>query len=463
MAIVGSVLVIWQHARVGEDMLYRTALGQIEDWANAKTSQGLLITGARQVGKTTAVRQFAKNRYDTFVEINFLETPSAISLISAARNTEDLLLRITALADKELVSGSTLIFFDEIQEFEDILTWAKFLSERTDFDYVFSGSLLGVDLFGIRSWPVGFLDELTMFPLTFEEFCLSQGVQPTILDLAHESIDARKPVVDFIHHKLMDLHTRYLLVGGLPEPLQRFIDTNDMVALRRAHKGVFDLYEYDIARHMQDNEGIRFTQSVYESIPGQLNKENKRFKYSSMGKAGVIHDGDLRFSRLESSFDWLGAAGIALPTTRLDEPRFPLALYEHRASFKLYLNDVGLLMSRLSGTATREVLAGRDDINYGSPYENYVAQELLASGHELFYYANTKRGEVDFVLENKQEGTVSLVEVKSGKAYKRHVALNNLLSVGDYEFSEAIVLCNANVSHEENRVYLPIYAAGWLE
>ena len=237
MAIVGSVLVIWQHARVGEDMLYRTALGQIEDWANTKTSQGLLITGARQVGKTTAVRQFAKNRYDTFVEINFLETPSAISLISAARNTEDLLLRITALADKELVSGSTLIFFDEIQEFEDILTWAKFLSERTDFDYVFSGSLLGVDLFGIRSWPVGFLDELTMFPLTFEEFCLSQGVQPTILDLAHESIDARKPVVDFIHHKLMALHTRYLLVGGLPEPLQRFIDTNDMVALRRAHKG----------------------------------------------------------------------------------------------------------------------------------------------------------------------------------------------------------------------------------
>ncbi len=443
-------------------MLERAALGKIDEWVRTKTSQGLLITGARQVGKTTAVREFAKGRYDTFVEINFLETPSAIPLLSAARNTDDLLLRITALGNKELVSGSTLIFFDEIQEFEDILTWAKFLAERTDYDYVFSGSLLGVDLFGIRSWPVGFLEEMTMFPLTFDEFCRAVGTPPSLVAIARTAVEKREAVPDFIHDSLMGLHARYLLVGGLPEPLQRFIDTNDMVALRRAHKGVFDLYEYDIARHMRDNEGIRFTQAVYEAIPGQLNKENKRFKYSNLDKVGVVHKGDLRFSRLESSFDWLGAVGIALPVLRLDEPRFPLGLYENRASFKLYLNDVGLLMSRLSGDATLQVLAGRQDVNYGSPYENYVAQELLASGHKLYYYTNSKRGEVDFVLEDQRKGTVSLVEVKSGKSYKRHVALTNLLQVADYDFAEAIVLCNANVSCEGQRTYLPIYAAGWL-
>lgn len=443
-------------------MLKRKAIEQIESWANSKTNQGLLVTGARQVGKTTAVREFARNRYDVFVEINFLETPSAVDIIASARDTDDLMLRISALSDKELVGNRTLVFFDEIQEFEDILTWAKFLAEKSDYDYVFSGSLLGVELFGIRSWPVGFLDEVTMFPLTFEEFCEALGMQSALLERARDAVFHREPVPDFIHDKLMNLHERYLLVGGLPEPLQRYVDTNDMVALRRAHKGVFDLYEYDIARHMRDNEGIRFTQAVYEAIPGQLNKENKRFKYSNLGKAGSVHSGDLRFSRLESSFDWLGAAGIALPTSRLEEPRFPLALYENRSSFKLYMNDVGLLMSRLSGEATREVLAGRRDVNFGSPYENFVAQELLASGRKLFYYANSKRGEIDFVLEDSSTGNISLIEVKSGKSYKRHVALDNLMSVGDYEISEAIVLCNANTRRERGRSYLPIYAAGWL-
>ena len=444
-------------------MLARTATDQIASWARAKTSQGLLITGARQVGKTTAVREFAKGRYETFVEINFLENPSAVRVISGARNTDDLLLRISALSSKELVPGKTLVFFDEIQEFQDILTWAKFLEERSEYDYVFSGSLLGVDLFGVRSWPVGFLDELTMFPLTFEEFCRACGTPAPLIELARESVDRREAVPDFIHEKLMELHERYLLVGGLPEPVQRYLDTNDMVALRRAHKGVFDLYEYDIARHMEDNEGARFTQAVYEAIPGQLNKENKRFKYSGLARDGSLHKGDLRFSRLESSFDWLGAAGVALPALRLDEPRFPLGLYENRASFKLYLNDVGLLMSRLSGEASLEVLSGRHDINYGSPYENFVAQELLASGHGLFYYASSKRGEVDFVIEDKATGRVSLVEVKSGKTYKRHVALSNLLSVGDYQIAEAIVLCNGNVERAGDRVYLPVYAAGWLK
>lgn len=443
-------------------MLQRQAIGQIEAWAREKTHQGLLITGARQVGKTTAVREFARGRYATFVEINFLENPSAIDIVSAARNADDLLLRISALSDKELVPASTLVFFDEVQEFEDILTWAKFLLEKTEYDYIFSGSLLGVDLFGIRSWPVGFLDELTMFPLTFEEFCLATGMQSQLIDIARDSVAARMPVPDFVHDKLMDLHARYLLVGGLPEPLQRYLDTNDMVALRRAHKGVFDLYEYDIARHMRENEGIRFTQAVYEAIPGQLNKENKRFKYANLGRQGAVHKGDLRFSRLESSFDWLGAAGVALPTLRLDEPRFPLAFYENRASFKLYMNDVGLLMSRLAGSATKEMLAGRNDVNYGSPYENYVAQELLARGFDLFYYSNSKRGEVDFVIEDQAVGTVSLVEVKSGKSFKRHVALDNLMSAGDYELAEAIVLCNNNVELVNGRSYLPIYAAGWL-
>lgn len=162
-----------------------------------------------------------------------------------------------------------------------------------------------------------------MFPLTFEEFCLACGTPRSLIELVKQAIVSREAVPDFIHQKLIELHARYLLVGGLPEPVQRFLDTNDLVALRRAHKGVFNLYEFDIARHMSDNEGARFTRAVFEAIPGQLNKKNKRFKYSNLRKNGTMHKGDLRFSRLESSFDWFGRLASRCPRCAWASRAFP--------------------------------------------------------------------------------------------------------------------------------------------
>ena len=222
------------------------------------------------------------------------------------------------------------------------------------------------------------------------------------------------------------------------------------------------MYEHDIVRHMKDNEAIRFVKMLYESIPSQLDKENKRFKFAGLKGDGVIHEGDLRFSRLESSFDWLEATGVALSASRVTDPRFPLGLTADRGTFKLYMNDVGLLTYRLAGTVALEILAGRDDINYGSIYENYVAQELHSCGLDLFYYNSTKRGEVDFVMQNLARGTVSLIEVKSGKDYKRHRALRNLLRINDYEISGAYVLCNGNVEEVDGVLYLPIYMTALL-
>ena len=446
-------------------MLYRKATEKIKAWKREKTNQALLITGARQVGKTTLVRQFAKENYSVFAEINFFETPEAVEVISKARNTEDLLLRITSLTNKELIPNKSLIFFDEIQEFEDVITWSKFLLERTEYDYIFSGSLLGVDLFNIRSWPVGFMNTLELFPLNFEEFCLANGTPATLINTVRESFLNLEPVPDFIHKKMLETFAKYILVGGFPAAVQQYVDTHDFNAMRRAHNGIYDMYEYDITKHMQEAEGMRYTKAVYEAIPAQLNKENKRFKFTQLKGPDAVHTSDMRFSRMESSFDWLEHAGVALSTLRIDEPRFPLAAYANRNAFKLYLNDVGLLMSRLSGEATIDVLAGRSDINYGSIYENAVAQELLSSGHELYYYNNTKRGEVDFVVQSTTQGEISLVEVKSGKNYKRHVALNNLLGVNDYSFKNAYVLCNGNVEvtgKADKVVYLPIYMASFL-
>ncbi len=435
---------------------------KIKAWKAEKTNQGLLITGARQVGKTTLVRQFAAEEYEIFAEINFLETPDAINLISKARNTDDLFLRITALINKELKPGKSLIFFDEVQEFGDILTWAKFLLERTEYDYVFSGSLLGVDLSNVRSWPVGFMNTIEMFPLDFEEFCLASGTTKPLIDVAHQAFFEQAPVPDFIHSKLMNSFSYYILVGGLPEAVQRYIDTNDINALRRAHNGIYDLYQYDITRHLDSREGMRYIKAVYEAIPGQLNKENKRFKFTQLKESSVSHQSALRFSRMESSFDWLTHTGVALAALRIDEPRYSLEMYANVSAFKLYLNDVGLLMSLIAGTASLDVLAGRRDLNYGSVYENVVAQELKSHGHKLYYYNNSKRGEVDFVIQDLSQGSVSLLEVKSGKDYKRHVALSNLIKVKDYDFKNAYVFCNGNIERIGEILYLPIYMAAFL-
>lgn len=443
-------------------MLQRDAMRQIELWKSTKTHQALLIDGARQVGKTTIVREFARSRYDVYIEINFLENRDAIGVLAGASNAADLFLRITALSDKEVVPGRTLVLFDEIQEFGDILTWAKFLVERTDVDYVFSGSLLGVDLAGVRSWPVGFMETLTMFPLSFSEFCRACGVQQRLLDEARACLDSERPVPDFIHSKLLAAHARYLFCGGMPDAVQRFVDTNDAVALRRAHQGIWDLYEYDIARHMKDNEAARFVKATYEAIPGELNKPNKRFILSKLGRQGSIHTGDLRFSRMESSFDWLAHAGVALPVLRVTEPQLPLGLTAQRSAFKLFMNDVGLLMFRLTGNAALDVLRGRTSMNYGAPYENYVAQELACHGRGLFYYNDSKRGEVDFVVEDSSQANVTLVEVKSGKDYKRHNALNNLLATPGYDFDRAVVLHDGNVGREGRVLYAPVYMAGML-
>lgn len=437
-------------------MLRRKASDAILAWKTQKSRQALLITGARQTGKTTLVRSFAQDHYDVVAEINFFERPDAVRVIREASSADDLLLRITALTDVQLVPGRSLVFFDEIQEFEDILTWAKFLVEHTEYDYVFSGSLLGIDAFDIRSWPVGFLEVMQLYPLDFEEFCWASGVADAVLEEARAAFLERRPVVDFVHEKLMDLHAKYLLIGGMPDAVQNFVVRSDLAAVRRIQRDVVELYRHDIAKYMTAKDDARFVKSLYDAIPSQLNKENKRFKFKD-----ALSRPSARFAHLETSFEWLEQAGVALPVFRVSETCYPLSMNDTRASFKLFMNDIGLLTSQLMGTVDVDVLLGKEAINYGSLYENFAAQELKAQGFSLHYYHSTKRGEVDFVVEDAVDGTVSLIEIKSGKDYKRHNALRNLLNVPEYEFKDAFVFCNGNVEHGEMVTYLPIYLLGF--
>ncbi|MBQ9059302.1 MAG: ATP-binding protein [Atopobiaceae bacterium] len=433
-------------------MLERKATSRLLQWKRDKTNQALIVTGARQVGKTTLVRNFAKESYSTFAEVNFYDNMQAVDTVNSAMDANDFLLRISALSRTEFTPGNTLIFLDEVQECGDALTWLKFLVERYDYDFVLSGSLLGLDSFDTRSLPVGFLQEVQMFPLDFEEFCWAHGVTPSLLEEARNAASAKSAIPDYLHALLTEAFYKYLLVGGMPDAVQAFVTSSNLPAVRNAQQAILDMYRYDIAKYVDDKIEKRQIRMVFDAIPAQLNQTNKRFKYTRLGK-------NLRFANLETAFDWLEAAGVAIVTPRISEPVFSLGASEDLNSLKLYTNDVGLLTSQLAPSVDLDILNYRSAINFGSIFENVAAQELRAHGLIPRYYNTKGIGELDFVLENRTGG-ITLCEVKSGKDYQRHRALNKLLETKNYRFANAYVFHDGNVTEKGQVTYLPAYCLG---
>lgn len=415
------------------------------------TSKALLLTGARQTGKTYAIRRYAKQAGLQLVEMNFVLQPETKNIPRGAANVQELLLRISAFANKPLVPGKTLIFFDEIQDYADIMTWVKALVDEGRFRYALSGSLLGLELQNIRSVPVGYMDEYQMYPLDFEEFIRNIGVSDEVITSVREAWERQKAVDAYIHEKLMRLFNLYLIVGGMPAAAQKYVDTNDLQLVIREQQAILTLYKKDIAKYDPDNK--LYINDIFELIPSELNAKNKRFILKNLNE-------HIKFSRHENSFVWLRDADMALPTYNVEEPRVPLKLNELRNLFKLFQNDVGLLASQYAGGIQLQILQGDVCINNGAIYENAVAQELHAHGWKLRYFNSKKQGEVDFLLE--QDSEIIPLEVKSGKDYQRHIALNNLLTNAEYHIHRAIVFSNENVSVTGNVLYAPIYMTMFL-
>lgn len=419
-------------------------------YVNSKSA--LLLTGARQVGKTIAIRKYAQKAEMELVEINFYEDAEARNIFIGAQNVGDVLLRISAHTRKRLVPGKTLIFFDEVQKYPDVVTWVKFLVDEGSYRYALSGSLLGVELKDIRSIPVGSMDVIDVYPLTLEEFARAVGVSDAVLDSIHNAWEGRKPVDAVVHDSMMRVVALYLLVGGMPAVVQTYIDTNDMQAVRAKQEEILKLYHWDIAQY--DPENKLYIDDIFELIPSELNAKNKRFILKDLNE-------HRQFSRHENGFVWLRDAGVALPTYNVEEPRVPLKLSELRSLFKLFQNDVGLLAAQYAQEIAMQILIGKVNINFGAIYENFVAQELKAKGWKLYYFNSKKQGEVDFLLE--ADGAIRPIEVKSGKDYHRHSAITNLLSTEVYGIKEALVLNNSNIEIRGNILYAPIYMTMFLK
>ena len=421
----------------------------IDHFKISKTA--LLIEGARQIGKTFSIRQFGK-KFKTYIEINFIEQPEAISLFKDLSNTKDLLARLSLFTKQKLIKRDTLIFFDEVQICPEVITYIKFLVDEGSYNYILSGSLLGIEINDLRSVPVSYLTIKMMFPLTFREFALNLGLNSSILENLETSFKEKKPVDDFIHKKMMELFRVYLVVGGMPAAVNRYIETNNLNEVIDIQNQIVNLYKKDITQYDKNNK-LAIAQ-IFELIAPQLNSQNKRFIIKDI-KSGV------KFDRYENSFLWLKDAGFALPVYNVETPKIPLKLSKSRSLFKLFMSDVGLLASEYSQGIQLKIISGDDKLNYGAIFENYIAQELTACEHDLYYYNNKKRGELDFLIE--YDGEVLPIEVKSGKDYKVHRALSNIMDCGEFNLNRALIFNNSNLKVEGKLTYAPIYMAMFLK
>lgn len=433
-------------------MIYRKIEFFIKNWINSSSKKALLITGARQVGKTYSIRKTLKEHAGSFVEINFLENEAAMQLFQQTTNAQDLLRGLSILVGKPLVKGKTIVFFDEVQVCKEIVTAIKFLVDEGSYKYIMSGSLLGVELKDIRSFPVGYLDIKSMYPLDFEEFMRANNFSDEVIAHLRSSYDNLSPVDDFIHQQTMKLFHLYLIVGGMPAAVDIYLKTNNIAKVMEVQKSIIDLYKKDIAQY--DPKEKLYLDEILMLIPSEINSKNKRFVLKNLNE-------NQKFSRYENRFLWLRDAGVALPTYCANEPALPLMLSKSRNLFKLFLNDIGLLCAMYANGLQLKILQGEININYGAVYENFVAQELTAHQFDLYYYNSKKNGEIDFMIEHN--GALLPMEVKSGKDYIRHVSMTHLLTNANYGIAKGLILQNENVSVKGKAVYLPVYMTMFIE
>ncbi|NEG88528.1 AAA family ATPase [Bifidobacterium aerophilum] len=434
--------------------LKRKAYERFESWRRDKSKQALLVTGARQIGKTYLVREFMRSHYRSRVEINLADDSAARSSFAAATDADDLMLRISVAASIPLVPHETAIFLDEIQECPNVMEHIKLLIDKGEYDFILSGSLLGVKLEGVDALPGGYLTQVEMFPLDFEEFCWANGLPEEAWRMARKAFADRTPVADFIHERLLKLFHRYLLVGGMPDAVNAFLKNGTIDQVRVSQSEIIRVYKRDIAKYAP-KENRLVIQNIYDLVPSELTGTSKRFKFSSIENVK-------RFDQVTDEFLWLINADVAIATYNATEPRHPLLISKNDSRFKLFYSDVGLLTGTFIKRASIDLLDGKTNMNVGGVYENAVAQELNSHGFTTYYCASKRMGELDFVTETA-DGRVLVFEIKSGSSYRTHASLDHALDSPNCGIDEAYVLAETNVEIVGRVTYLPIYMVAMFD
>ena len=432
-------------------MLKRKIEKDIEKWLD-NSEKALLVYGVRQAGKTFIIRECLKRNECEYIEFNLINQPELVEVLKSSTSIDDLILKLSLYSDKKIIPGKTIIFFDEIQRYKEIVTKIKFLVEDKRYRYILSGSLLGVEIVNLKSAPVGYLQTLNMYPMDFEEFLQIFNVDENIINNLRNCFLTKTKVDEIIHNKIMEMFNIYLIIGGMPAAVERYRNTENIDDVMEEHRAIIEQYKLDFTQYEEENRKLIITH-IYELIPAELNEKNKRFMIADINK-------NLRYDRISDSFVWLWKSGVALGVFNTTEPTIPLMLNEKSALFKLFISDVGLLTTIYGKSCKLKIVNKEGDINKGAVFENVVAQELHAHGYPLYYYNSKKFGEIDFIVE--QNGKSLPIEVKSGKAYNKHSALNNLMNAKEYGIEEAFIFTNDNVKIEGKFNYLPIYMVMFL-
>lgn len=432
-------------------MLNRKVLRAIEEWYLSGHHKALLLTGARQVGKTTAVREFAKTHFRHFVEVNFVKQPMAQQAFEGNLDTRTIVTNLSAMGFGPFVEGETLVFLDEIQECPKARTAIKFLVEEQRYAYIESGSLLGINYKPVPSYPVGYEEEIPMFPFDFEEFLWAVGVADTVIQVLRDSYQAETAVPEFIHQQISQYYRQYLAVGGMPEAVQTFVSHPDFRLVEKVHRSILTTYRSDITNYAGKDQVL--VKRVFDAIPSELGKEDKRFILADLEKGASRR-------KYEDPTQWLIDAGIAYYSFNTSAFALPFEATENRKLYKLYMVDTGLLGSVLLKGIQFQVLNGDISVNEGALTENFVACALAAKGVSLHYYDKNSRQELDFIIE--EQNKITILEVKSGEKYHRHASLDAALGEHREGINRAIVLCRGNVKRKDDTLYLPLYMAMFL-
>lgn len=438
-------------------MLYRKFAKNIEDFLRTKPEKILLVNGARQIGKSFIIRHVGSRMFKNFVEINLREDREGPQIFSNVRTTEDLYLQLSIVAGSKLgKKENTLIFLDEIQEYPQLLTMLKFLRQDGRYRFIASSSLLGVALHDTGSVPMGSIEIQQMYPLDFEEYLIANGMNAEALEALKKKCLEKETLDEQTHAYLLQLFRKYLVTGGLPEAVDNFIKNINVVKLRRIQRDIHELYKIDCSKY--DSKKKLVIRKVYDLIPSLMENRKKRI---------VVKDIENRkgrqFTDYEQEFEYLISAGVALEVRAVSNPKFPITESETKNLLKLYLNDAGLLSYLLYNINVNAILDDVASVNLGNLYETAVTQELHAHGFKLHYYDNKQKGEVDFLVDDYSELSVLPIEVKSGKDYKVHSALDNFMKAADYHIKKSIVLSNERRVVEENGVvYMPVYYIAFI-
>lgn len=438
-------------------MLYRKIESLIESHLISDSKKILLIDGARQVGKTYIIRHIGKKLFPNYIEINMVEDSLGDRLFADIRTVEDFYLQVSMLhGDRMKQKDDTLIFIDEIQQYPHLLTLLKFLSDDGKFTYIASGSLLGVTLSETTSIPMGSIRKVRMYPLDFEEFLYANGMNEIAVTSIKKKFERLESLDESIHGKIMELFRKYLLVGGMPDAVNSYIADKNITLVREIQSEIHEYYGADASKY--DTERKLNIRRIYDLIPSNMENKKKRVVAQNIeNKRGKT------FNDYADEFEYLISAGIALNVQAISNPVFPLIESTGKNLLKLYLNDVGILTGILYGNNIRAVLDDEKSINLGSVYESVVASELSAHGHKLFYYDNRSKGEVDYLIDDYDSLSAIPIEVKSGKDYNVHNALNAFVANEDYHIKKAFVVSNERKVETVGKItYLPVYYVMFL-